>query len=149
MKYFLSTVVLLIYWLTAVTLSQSPTSKYHPTLPLQTALGPYYSHTDSTEGCADGQVYNSCGSKCLLTCDNYQEPPVACEQVCVEGCFCAEGLLEHNGSCVSPQECPVQTGGFTYVVVSFGIFSTCPEVAYQHPDTQLGWYPLIWYHSLW
>ena len=74
-------------------------------LVLALALVPL-TEVNTTEGCADGQVYNSCGSKCLLTCDNYQEPPVACEQVCVEGCFCADGLLEHNGSCVSPQECP-------------------------------------------
>ena len=63
-----------------------------------------------SETCAGGKVYQSCGSPCTsaLTCDTYEDRhDIACTAVCVEGCFCPEGTVDHNGVCISPVECPM------------------------------------------
>ena len=67
--------------------------------------------TTSTENCPEGYEYKECGSPCTKTCYNYDEV-IICAAVCESGCFCPEGTVEHNETCISTDECPqVCTGG--------------------------------------
>lgn len=51
------------------------------------------------------EEYNSCGTACPLTCDNYKNPP-GCTKQCVPGCFCRNGYVRNDaGDCVRPSEC--------------------------------------------
>lgn len=59
-----------------------------------------------TPTCANGKVYETCGTACPLTCENYQNPPQICPAVCRQGCFCPAGLVEYNNGCVAPSDCP-------------------------------------------
>uniref|UniRef100_A0A4Q8K6M9 U55-Liphistoxin-Lsp1a_2 n=1 Tax=Liphistius sp. SGP-2016 TaxID=1905180 RepID=A0A4Q8K6M9_9ARAC len=53
-----------------------------------------------------GEIYTNCGSRCPLTCANFNDPPI-CIALCVEGCFCPNGLVRNwNGYCIPPQNCP-------------------------------------------
>ncbi|XP_046389468.1 hemocytin isoform X2 [Ischnura elegans] len=64
--------------------------------------------------CADGKVYSTCGPTMQLTCGSAVESavsPLAKPVFCVEGCFCPEGTLAHNGKCIQPSECPCQLRG--------------------------------------
>lgn len=54
--------------------------------------------------CANGMIYNTCGTACPLTCE-YPDPR-PCIRICAVGCFCPYGLLEYNGRCVERSECP-------------------------------------------
>ena len=58
-----------------------------------------------TATCPEGKVYQDCGTACPLTCDNYNNPPLACPEVCVEGCFCPTGQVEKGEKCVEPPQC--------------------------------------------
>lgn len=61
-------------------------------------------------GCSNGKVYNSCGSACPLTCANYEyRDRIACIEICVGDCFCPEGLVEYNGGCLNPRDCPANS----------------------------------------
>ncbi|PIO27467.1 hypothetical protein AB205_0138370 [Aquarana catesbeiana] len=58
--------------------------------------------------CDNSLVYEACGPPCPRTCKNMaQEPEERCASAsCVEGCFCPQGKVLHEGSCVEPPECP-------------------------------------------
>ncbi|GFW45575.1 kunitz-type U19-barytoxin-Tl1a [Trichonephila clavipes] len=57
--------------------------------------------------CPANSHYESCGTACPLTCDNYKNPPRACVLMCNPGCHCDEGYVKaKDGSCVEPEECP-------------------------------------------
>ena len=56
--------------------------------------------------CTNGKVFETCGTACPLTCDNYLNPPSGCIAECVEGCFCPQGLVQLGDTCVSPTSCP-------------------------------------------
>ena len=53
--------------------------------------------------CPAGQEYNSCGSVCPSTCE---QQPDDCGGECIEGCFCIEGTVLHDGTCIPPEQCP-------------------------------------------
>ena len=55
--------------------------------------------------CLDGKVYKDCGSFCPPTCD---VPAPVCIEVCVKGCFCPEGKVLNNNTCINPSQCPPQ-----------------------------------------
>ncbi|XP_075462300.1 zonadhesin-like [Ascaphus truei] len=64
------------------------------------------------KGCPKNMTYNTCGSFCPLTCDNYQNPPV-CTRDCKAGCFCNDGLVllkKNSHRCVEKDQCPVCKG---------------------------------------
>ncbi|MEE6515676.1 hypothetical protein FKM82_024622 [Ascaphus truei] len=53
--------------------------------------------------------YDTCGTACPLTCDNYRQPLI-CTKDCKTGCFCNDGFVQlSNGSsiCVEKNQCPV------------------------------------------
>ncbi|PRD23776.1 UNVERIFIED_CONTAM: Venom peptide SjAPI-2 [Trichonephila clavipes] len=61
----------------------------------------------SYPNCPANSHYESCGTACPLTCDNYKNPPRACVLMCNPGCHCDEGYVKaKDGSCVEPEECP-------------------------------------------
>ncbi|KAM4652245.1 mucin-19-like [Discoglossus pictus] len=58
--------------------------------------------------CPENQVYQTCGTKCPSTCDNYMED-MACIDMCAEGCFCKDGLVllnKDSNICVEKSKCP-------------------------------------------
>ncbi|XP_071561739.1 hemocytin [Temnothorax nylanderi] len=60
--------------------------------------------------CDDGRVYMSCGPKVEASCSSGIEATSESSE-CEEGCFCPAGTLEHQGKCVSPEECPCRLRG--------------------------------------
>nr|XP_045582104.1 hemocytin-like isoform X3 [Procambarus clarkii] len=58
--------------------------------------------------CLGGLEYRTCVSGCVRTCENYElldTDPDACSLVPVEGCFCPEGMVLDNGTCVEESIC--------------------------------------------
>ena len=58
----------------------------------------------SAKTCVGERVYKECGSRCQLTCSNYESPP-ECAKDCAEGCFCADGQVLKGGQCVDSDTC--------------------------------------------
>ncbi|XP_069114254.1 mucin-2-like [Argopecten irradians] len=58
--------------------------------------------------CEKGKIYTACMTPCHQTCQNIgNEPEPYCRVTqCVEGCICPEGFIEHDGECISADECP-------------------------------------------
>ena len=56
--------------------------------------------------CPEGKEYQECGTACPLTCDNFEDGVPVCITVCVEGCFCPDGLVEYRDGCVESSQCP-------------------------------------------
>ena len=59
--------------------------------------------------CEGGREFQECGSPCLpQTCDNIMEID-RCSLLgprCSAGCFCPEGKVLHNNTCIPVTECP-------------------------------------------
>ncbi|XP_074841635.1 SCO-spondin-like [Carettochelys insculpta] len=66
--------------------------------------------------CEDGLVYEACGPACPPSCQNYGlDPAQRCAALsCVEGCFCPDGHVLHDGSCIDPAECPCYWEGVSF-----------------------------------
>ncbi|XP_050572817.1 LOW QUALITY PROTEIN: SCO-spondin-like [Cygnus atratus] len=66
--------------------------------------------------CDGGQEYSACGPPCPQTCQNFGlELPEHCDTMsCLEGCFCPEGKVLHEGSCIDPAECPCVWEGIAF-----------------------------------
>ena len=54
--------------------------------------------------CSPGMVYQQCGPLCPQTCDNIGTSN--CHGGCAEGCFCPDGQVFSNTTCVHPIACP-------------------------------------------
>ncbi|KAK1335356.1 hypothetical protein QTO34_003142 [Cnephaeus nilssonii] len=66
--------------------------------------------------CPHNMRYQECGSPCADTCSN-QEHSQLCEDHCVAGCFCPEGMvLDDIGQtgCIPVSQCPCVHSGATY-----------------------------------
>ena len=66
--------------------------------------------SDDSEECGENEEFNSCGSSCPKTCDDFAYPistkPKICTAVCVLGCFCKSGYYKNKkGKCVKSSEC--------------------------------------------
>ena len=49
--------------------------------------------------CPTGMVYHECGSYCPPTCDDI-DAVKTCQGGCIAGCFCPDGQVLLNGTCV-------------------------------------------------
>lgn len=65
--------------------------------------------------CPVNEVYQACGSKCILGC-RYANTTAAItisheecgKSYCLAGCFCETGLVRHQSKCIPASECPIQ-----------------------------------------
>ncbi|XP_075444784.1 SCO-spondin-like [Ascaphus truei] len=66
--------------------------------------------------CDNGLAYEACGPACPRTCKNLGlDPEEHCSSLsCVEGCFCPEGKLLHEGSCIDSSACPCYWEGVPF-----------------------------------
>ncbi|XP_069502497.1 SCO-spondin-like [Ambystoma mexicanum] len=78
----------------------------------------------SESSCVPPFEFHPCGSPCSGLCSTLQRKDV-CEgrPECWPGCYCPEGLVEHNGECVPPSEC-----GCLYLGQSDGAALSPPPV---------------------
>ncbi|XP_074131877.1 otogelin [Sminthopsis crassicaudata] len=58
-------------------------------------------------------TYNECINCCPVSCQP-RAPCIDSEIACVDGCYCPEGLIFEDGSCVAPAECPCEFHGKVY-----------------------------------
>ena len=54
--------------------------------------------------CPAGTVYQQCGPLCPQTCNNIGTSN--CLGGCAEGCFCPDGQVWYDGSCMDVASCP-------------------------------------------
>ncbi|XP_035729806.1 venom peptide SjAPI-2-like [Vespa mandarinia] len=56
--------------------------------------------------CGSNAICTDCASTCPLTCENYNNPPKICSDICRKGCECINGyIFNSEGECVLPSEC--------------------------------------------
>lgn len=106
-----------------------------------------FKNSFETSDCSENEVYQDCGSKCVLSCRfassvlEIMRSKEECEQsVCVKGCFCKEGFARHGNKCVAIAECSVQKERNNKMLEYEGkqqIFQFGPPFA-QHFLQQLG-----------
>ncbi|KAF4095523.1 hypothetical protein G5714_023126 [Onychostoma macrolepis] len=60
---------------------------------------------DNCTDCEKPFLFSECGSPCEKHCDLLGQTHSCSSQNCTPGCFCPEGLLQQNGSCVRPDQC--------------------------------------------
>ncbi|KAL0107994.1 hypothetical protein PUN28_014930 [Cardiocondyla obscurior] len=59
---------------------------------------------DAAPNCGPNEVYNTCGSSCVPSCQNPN--PTVCTLACKIGCECVEGYVRNaRGRCVLTQDC--------------------------------------------
>ncbi|XP_056430430.1 otogelin-like protein isoform X1 [Hyla sarda] len=66
-----------------------------------------------TEKCENNFVHRDCISCCPPTC-TYEKECLGSNLHCLDGCYCPEGLILDNGSCVSVTSCPCIYHGTAY-----------------------------------
>ncbi|CAG9836626.1 unnamed protein product [Diabrotica balteata] len=65
--------------------------------------------------CSNGKIYQACGSvNRQPTCGSISEGKVESDEKCVEGCFCPEGTVLHEGSCITRDKCPCMLRGKSF-----------------------------------
>ncbi|RZC42307.1 hemocytin, partial [Asbolus verrucosus] len=57
--------------------------------------------------CPADKIYNACGTSCPKTCEGIKEKEKSCSSKPVEGCFCPEGKVLRNDTCVVEEDCDV------------------------------------------
>ncbi|NWH56898.1 OTOG protein, partial [Geococcyx californianus] len=60
--------------------------------------------------CAEPLTYNECINCCPVSC-HQQSQCVDSELPCIDGCYCPDGLIYENESCVKPIDCPCDYHG--------------------------------------
>ncbi|XP_057707613.1 otogelin isoform X2 [Corythoichthys intestinalis] len=63
--------------------------------------------------CPEGLQYLECISCCPASCKQ-EETCTDSRLACLDGCFCQDGLIFENGSCVPPSDCPCEFHGALY-----------------------------------
>ncbi|XP_075117575.1 SCO-spondin-like [Leptodactylus fuscus] len=90
--------------------------------------------------CDNGLVYEACGPACPRTCRNLGlDLERHCAHLsCVEGCFCPQGKVLHDGGCIEPSECPCYWESLPFpsgAAVSQGCRNcTCESGRWHCPD---------------
>ena len=85
----------------------TPFSSKVPFLTIQHSFHTYslFLNSQHLDVCPSGRQYKSCGPLYPITCANYHNP-ASCSQHCLQGCFCPNGMVELEGDCVLPSQCP-------------------------------------------
>ncbi|XP_071950627.1 IgGFc-binding protein-like [Antedon mediterranea] len=77
--------------------------------------------------CPEGSSYSLCANPCPATCSNYYEYE-PCNELCVEGCSCDDGLVLSGLECVSPNECGCTYEGRYLRVDDYYVNDWCSEI---------------------
>lgn len=58
--------------------------------------------------CPSDRVYYPCGSGESDRCDNVGQEAIEEENnsICIEGCYCPNGMFYRDGSCIPKKQCP-------------------------------------------
>lgn len=64
--------------------------------------------------CGNGRIYKACGPRYEQTCGSAVESNDNSPINCNEGCFCAEGTIQHGGECIRIDDCPCTLRGKTF-----------------------------------
>uniref|UniRef100_A0A672GQ44 Otogelin n=1 Tax=Salarias fasciatus TaxID=181472 RepID=A0A672GQ44_SALFA len=63
--------------------------------------------------CPLGLQYRECISCCPESC-NLERTCIDSKLACLDGCYCPDGLIYEDGSCVAPSDCPCEYHGMFY-----------------------------------
>nr|XP_015208412.1 PREDICTED: otogelin-like protein [Lepisosteus oculatus] len=66
-----------------------------------------------TDGCEDSFVHRDCISCCPPTC-TFETECLGSNLHCLDGCYCPDGLVLENGTCISVANCPCVYHGTAY-----------------------------------
>ncbi|XP_067901966.1 otogelin-like [Heterodontus francisci] len=64
--------------------------------------------------CEGEFVHRECVDCCPVSCGLEQEC-IDSDFQCLDGCYCPEGLIHENGTCLNPTECPCMFQGIPYI----------------------------------
>nr|XP_023423412.1 otogelin-like protein [Cavia porcellus] len=70
-----------------------------------------------TDKCDDSFVHRDCISCCPPTC-MFEKQCLGSNLHCLDGCYCPDGLIMDNGTCISLESCPCTFHGLAYSVGS-------------------------------
>ncbi|XP_040451149.1 otogelin-like protein [Falco naumanni] len=70
-----------------------------------------------TEKCEDSFVHRDCISCCPPTC-TFEKDCLGSNLHCLDGCYCPDGLIMENGTCISVSNCPCIYHGTAFPVGS-------------------------------
>uniref|UniRef100_A0A7M4E6M8 Otogelin like n=1 Tax=Crocodylus porosus TaxID=8502 RepID=A0A7M4E6M8_CROPO len=70
-----------------------------------------------TEKCEDSFVHRDCISCCPPTC-TFEKDCLGSNLHCLDGCYCPDGLIMENGTCISVSNCPCIYHGVAFPVGS-------------------------------
>ncbi|XP_075894113.1 otogelin-like protein [Nelusetta ayraudi] len=65
------------------------------------------------DGCDDSFVYRDCISCCPPTC-TFETECLGTNLHCLDGCYCPDGLILQNGTCIAVSQCPCVYHGTSY-----------------------------------
>ncbi|XP_028823261.1 otogelin-like protein isoform X3 [Denticeps clupeoides] len=65
------------------------------------------------DGCEDSFVHRDCISCCPPTC-TFERECLGTNLHCLDGCYCPDGLILQNGSCIAVAQCPCVYHGASY-----------------------------------
>ncbi|XP_066579842.1 otogelin-like protein [Amia ocellicauda] len=66
-----------------------------------------------TDGCEDSFVHRDCISCCPPTC-TFEKECLGSNLHCLDGCYCPDGLVMENGTCIAVANCPCVYHGTAY-----------------------------------
>ncbi|KAM8892164.1 otogelin-like protein isoform 1-T1 [Spinachia spinachia] len=66
------------------------------------------------DGCEESFVYRDCISCCPPTC-TFEKECLGTNLHCLDGCYCPDGLILQNGTCIPVSQCPCVYHGTLYV----------------------------------
>ncbi|XP_026031824.1 otogelin-like protein isoform X3 [Astatotilapia calliptera] len=66
------------------------------------------------DGCEESFVYRDCISCCPPTC-TFEKECLGTNLHCLDGCYCPDGLILQNGTCIAASQCPCVYHGTSYV----------------------------------
>ena len=77
--------------------------------------------------CDTCEEYKACGPSNPKTCRNLCEDELVLPIKCVEGCFCPNNTVSHNGKCIKVKECPCYADGVEYTAGTIITIKNCQK----------------------